>query len=259
MRPFPDDDSHSRGTDDDFFLWSSALHERYLLLQIIMATKSVIAFRALLVLLLAVFVVVQSHPGEKTNQIDCCRAVLKAQFIFPSASDDEGEMPSHKETPRRARQRRAILIVSQNKKDETLLLRISFFFSGMKFRRIHRRPVSVKRSSSNLGGGFVCRRMGFFANEADCTLFYRCVDYWGDGRHFTLFRFRCPAGTIFDPSLSVCNHPGWVQPPRQCAGATPPRPPGTKKSLTSHAGGLRAVPAVFFFFFLDVMKPRESF
>ena len=71
-------------------------------------------------------------------------------------------------------------------------------------------------------GSFRCTRAGFFSHETDCTRFYRCVDYYGNGRYLTLYRFVCAEGTMFDPSLSVCNHPSWISPAPKCAGITSP-------------------------------------
>jgi hypothetical protein len=36
--------------------------------------------------------------------------------------------------------------------------------------------------------------------------FYRCTDPWGAG-NYRKFQFECPAGTVFDESISVCNWP----------------------------------------------------
>ena len=56
-----------------------------------------------------------------------------------------------------------------------------------------------------------CTSNGFFRNSEDCTRFYRCVDLTGKG-HFRKYTFSCPVGTVFDESVSVCNHP-WAAPP----------------------------------------------
>lgn len=99
------------------------------------------------------------------------------------------------------------------------------------------RPTTIHRQDgSNSSSGaiqpeapFVCVQPGFFGDLTDCTRFYRCVDFFGTGERFTLFTFVCGEGTIFDESLSVCNHPSWVSPPPAClsgnasssAGVTP--------------------------------------
>lgn len=83
-------------------------------------------------------------------------------------------------------------------------------------------PVGGPYKQQNDVGSFRCSRAGFFSHETDCTRFYRCVDYYGNGRYLTLYRFVCAEGTIFDPSLSVCNHPSWISPPPKCAGNTSP-------------------------------------
>jgi hypothetical protein len=56
-----------------------------------------------------------------------------------------------------------------------------------------------------------CTSNGFFRNSEDCTRFYRCVDLTGKG-HFRKYTFSCPVGTVFDETVSVCNHP-WAAPP----------------------------------------------
>ena len=56
-----------------------------------------------------------------------------------------------------------------------------------------------------------CTSNGFFRNSEDCTRFYRCVDLTGKG-HFRKYDFSCPVGTVFDETVSVCNHP-WAAPP----------------------------------------------
>lgn len=48
-----------------------------------------------------------------------------------------------------------------------------------------------------------CESEGFYPNPNDCSKFYRCVDYTGDGSSFTIFNFDCGPGTLFNPELSV--------------------------------------------------------
>jgi hypothetical protein len=64
-----------------------------------------------------------------------------------------------------------------------------------------------------------CEKAGYYPHPTDCKKFYRCVDWDGDmGKRFSVYYFDCPEGTIFDPSLSVCNHAESVYPPRDCNG-----------------------------------------
>lgn len=56
-----------------------------------------------------------------------------------------------------------------------------------------------------------CTSEGFFADPNDCTRFYRCVDFEGDGS-FTRFDFQCGPGTMYHPELVTCVHP-WQMPP----------------------------------------------
>lgn len=61
----------------------------------------------------------------------------------------------------------------------------------------------------------VCNKEGFYPHPTRCDKFYRCVD---NGNGFNVYHFDCPPGTIFDPSISVCNYPESVYPARDCAG-----------------------------------------
>lgn len=71
---------------------------------------------------------------------------------------------------------------------------------------------------SQTSNAIVCNNAGFFPHPSDCQRFYRCVDWDGDiGRRFSVFHFTCPNGTIFDPSLSVCNYRESVYPARNCS------------------------------------------
>jgi len=56
----------------------------------------------------------------------------------------------------------------------------------------------------------LCKYPGFFPTPGSCVNFYRCVDFTGQGAHFTVFQFNCPRGTIFDDELDTCNHVGWT-------------------------------------------------
>ncbi|KAJ6638947.1 Endochitinase, partial [Pseudolycoriella hygida] len=50
-----------------------------------------------------------------------------------------------------------------------------------------------------------CLSAGFYADEQNCAIFYRCVDQ-GNNR-FTAFEFKCGLGTVFSTELNVCVHP----------------------------------------------------
>jgi hypothetical protein len=58
----------------------------------------------------------------------------------------------------------------------------------------------------------VCRQEGSFRYPTDCRKFYRCVDWSHEGKHFSIFHFDCPEGTVFDEDLQVCNFPWWTKP-----------------------------------------------
>ena len=62
-------------------------------------------------------------------------------------------------------------------------------------------------ATASVGQAQTCSQVGFFRNPSDCTKFYRCVDFWQNGRELTIFHFDCPNGTVFDETVSVCNWP----------------------------------------------------
>ncbi|XP_065213766.1 uncharacterized protein LOC135840938 [Planococcus citri] len=77
-----------------------------------------------------------------------------------------------------------------------------------------------KNSTKPNNNGIKCEKAGYYPNPKDCKKFYRCVDWDGDkGERFSVYHFDCPEGTIFDPSLNICNHEESVYPPRDCSGS----------------------------------------
>ncbi|EFX76479.1 hypothetical protein DAPPUDRAFT_322382 [Daphnia pulex] len=87
------------------------------------------------------------------------------------------------------------------------------------FRQVRRINIR-KQNGRQTPAPFNCVKAGFFGDPKDCNRFYRCVDYYGNEAQFTLFEFVCAEGTIFDESLSVCNHPHAVNPPPACLATT---------------------------------------
>ncbi|KAJ8730088.1 hypothetical protein PYW07_017126 [Mythimna separata] len=75
--------------------------------------------------------------------------------------------------------------------------------------------TSKKPSNQNI----TCDKAGYFANPNDCKKFYRCVDWDGDGKRFSVYHFDCGEGTIWDPAVETCNHEDSVYPPRDCSGS----------------------------------------
>ena len=73
----------------------------------------------------------------------------------------------------------------------------------------------------------ICKREGYFAYPNDCKKFYRCVSVnqiisesfqlLNNYQPFAIFHFVCPAGTIFDETVQVCNHP-WATSSSSCTG-----------------------------------------
>ncbi|XP_026317509.1 uncharacterized protein LOC113228424 [Hyposmocoma kahamanoa] len=64
-----------------------------------------------------------------------------------------------------------------------------------------------------------CTEAGYYADPDDCKKFYRCVDWDGDGKRFSVYHFECGEGTIWDPALDTCNHEDSVYPSRDCNGS----------------------------------------
>lgn len=75
-------------------------------------------------------------------------------------------------------------------------------------------PGTASSAGGNSKPKIVCNEEGFFGNPTRCNKFYRCV---ANGNGFQTYQFDCPPGTIFDPSISICNHPGAVYPARDCS------------------------------------------
>ncbi|XP_072760733.1 uncharacterized protein [Anoplolepis gracilipes] len=72
-------------------------------------------------------------------------------------------------------------------------------------------------TTQKLNNTIVCNNEGFYPHPVQCDKFYRCVD---NGNGFNVYHFDCAPGTIFDPSISVCNYPESVYPARDCATAS---------------------------------------
>jgi hypothetical protein len=62
-----------------------------------------------------------------------------------------------------------------------------------------------------------CTEEGYFGHPTDCHKFYRCVDFQGDGKSFTVFHFECGEGTWWDESITTCNYAGAQSPEPPCA------------------------------------------
>ncbi|GJQ71883.1 hypothetical protein Trydic_g2996, partial [Trypoxylus dichotomus] len=64
--------------------------------------------------------------------------------------------------------------------------------------------------------GGKCKHEEFRADPSDCTKFYRCANG-------VEYKFSCPKGTVWDPSINSCNYPWAVY--GKCGTATePPKP-----------------------------------
>lgn len=56
-------------------------------------------------------------------------------------------------------------------------------------------------------GGDICTRSGYVRDPQDCSVFYQCVEHAGT---YIEYRFICPTGLYFDPSIIACNYPSLV-------------------------------------------------
>lgn len=68
---------------------------------------------------------------------------------------------------------------------------------------------STSSSSSTTASSGQCKSEGFYANENDCTKFYRCVDNGNGG--YTKYDFACGDGTAWDQNIQACNHKDQVE------------------------------------------------
>jgi hypothetical protein len=98
-------------------------------------------------------------------------------------------------------------------------------------------PCGEQATKQPSAVNITCPEAGFFSHPINCEKFYRCVDWDGKGEKFSVYYFDCPEGTIFDPSLSVCNYPESVYPARNCAprsNASSEKPPQQTTEGTKH-------------------------
>ncbi|XP_064081256.1 mucin-2-like [Macrobrachium nipponense] len=82
-----------------------------------------------------------------------------------------------------------------------------------------------------------CPGEAFFVHPMNCSRFYRCVDYTGNGALFSRYFFECPPGHVFFTAVQTClpgfcpSSPQPVVPPATPAPTTPSvSPTGTGSS-----------------------------
>nr|XP_021189541.2 LOW QUALITY PROTEIN: mucin-22 [Helicoverpa armigera] len=91
-------------------------------------------------------------------------------------------------------------------------------------------------SKKPVNQNITCDKAGYYPNPNDCKKFYRCVDWDGDGKRFSVYHFECGEGTIWDPAVETCNHEESVYPPRDCSGTqsqSENQPPATEGTTTT--------------------------
>ena len=79
----------------------------------------------------------------------------------------------------------------------------------------HNRQTIHQKKDNSKPTASICTKSGYFAYPNDCKKFYRCVAtqnlvsevIFNGSQKFNIFHFVCPAGTIFDERVQVCNHP----------------------------------------------------
>ena len=87
-------------------------------------------------------------------------------------------------------------------------------FNKPKLKSHNRQTIHQKKDKSKPTAA-ICTKSGYFAYPNDCKKFYRCVAtqnlvsevIFNGSQKFNIFHFVCPAGTIFDERVQVCNHP----------------------------------------------------
>nr|XP_026488378.1 uncharacterized protein LOC113395051 [Vanessa tameamea] len=77
----------------------------------------------------------------------------------------------------------------------------------------------VKLYSGAKPNPILCLEEGFKADPVDCTVFYRCTKSFKE--KYTVFKFQCGPGTVYDPETEVCNHPRNTK-RSECGGFNPP-------------------------------------
>lgn len=84
----------------------------------------------------------------------------------------------------------------------------------------------------------MCSEEGFFRNPNDCVKFYRCVRNEGED-YFRVYDFACGPGTVFDPTISTCNHPNSAPP---CDNQQ--LPPGNQAAYSAQPPQTQPTPAL---------------
>jgi len=85
------------------------------------------------------------------------------------------------------------------------------------------RVIAVALLAASCSGlRFKCPRPGYFQDPTSCTAFYRCMD------NNMSYKYICPLGTRYDPSVSNCNHDALAPPCK--IGATVAATPGPAQS-----------------------------
>ena len=64
---------------------------------------------------------------------------------------------------------------------------------------------------------YECSRQGYFRGPSDCNEFFRCVKFNQYEDIFTVFRYNCPEGLVFDEKWEVCVWPSQTAP---CGGSS---------------------------------------
>jgi hypothetical protein len=87
-------------------------------------------------------------------------------------------------------------------------------FAKIKKANYHRHHNTHHENKNDKPSSAICRKSGYFHYPNNCKKFYRCVatnrivsEIFSGSSHFNIFHFNCPAGTIFDERVQICNHP----------------------------------------------------
>ncbi|XP_013142956.1 PREDICTED: mucin-22-like [Papilio polytes] len=69
----------------------------------------------------------------------------------------------------------------------------------------HPRGRVVKLYSGPKPEPITCNNEGFLSEPTDCSIFYRCIK--APRGKYTVVKFQCSPGTVYDPEIETCNHP----------------------------------------------------
>lgn len=89
-------------------------------------------------------------------------------------------------------------------------------------RRPSNKYSNIKTSRSSVSSSGECQEEGFMSSR-DCNKFIRCVS---NGNSYQRYEFTCGEGTVWDPTVTACNH-AWAVTREGCSGRVSHKEPST--------------------------------